>query len=183
LNAQNGPEGPSGAESAGAFERVLVGFGHVRAQTWKGVRAHALTVVTVAALVGASLLVLAKFVEVVRFVQLGGDLIPGAEASRKGSAALLVIGIAAGLSALAARWTEQSMPALACAAFGAIALGIVLIVDLADVTSSGITSGTLIGQADPGPGFWIELAGAIVTLVAGLLLARLLALERRRGQA
>src|SRR5204862_6435206 len=118
--------------------------------------------------------------EVVHFVELGGDLIPGAEATRDGSSAMLVIGIAAGLAALAARWTEQSLPALACAAMGALALGIVLIGDLPDVTSSGITSGTRIGQADPGPGFWVELAGAIVTLVAGLLLARLLALERAR---
>jgi hypothetical protein len=181
LNAQNRPEGPSGAESAGAVERALVGFGRVREGTWKVVRTHALTVVTVAALLGASLLVLAKFLEVVRFIQLGGDLIPGAEASRKGSAALLVIGLAAGLAALAARWTEQSLPALASAALGAIALGMALIGDLPDVTSSGITSGTLIGSADPGPGFWVELAGATVTLVAGLALARLLALENRKS--
>jgi hypothetical protein len=181
LNAQNRPEGPSGAESAGVVERALMGFGRVREGTWKVVRAHALTVVTVAALLGASLLVLAKFLEVVRFIQLGGDLIPGAEASRKGSAALLVIGVAAGLAALAARWTEQSLPALASAALGAIALGMVLIGDLPDVTSSGITRGTLIGSADPGPGFWVELAGATVIVVAGLALARLLALENRES--
>ena len=72
------------------------------------------------------------------------------------------------------------MPAIATAALGAIALGIVLIADLPDVTSSGITSGKLIGQADPGPGFWVELAGALVTLAAGLLLARLLAVHRVR---
>ena len=123
---------------------------------------------------------LSKYLEVVHFVELGGDLIPGAEATRDGSSAMLVIGIAAGLAALVARWTEQSLPALACAAMGALALGIVLIGDLPDVTSSGITSGTRIGQADPGPGFWVELAGAVVTLLAGLLLARLLALERAR---
>ncbi len=155
-----------------------MGFGRLRERAWSLLRSNALTIVTVAALLGAALLVLAKFLEVVRFVDLAGQLIPGAEATRKGSSALLVIGIAAGLAALAARWTEQSMPAIAAAALGAIALGIVLIADLPDVTSSGITSGKLIGQADPGPGFWIELAGALVTLAAGLLLARLLALSQ-----
>jgi hypothetical protein len=161
-------------------ERILAGFGQLRGRAWNWLRANALTVVTVAALIGASLLVLAKFLEVVRFVDLAGQLIPGAEATRKGSSALVVIGIAAGLAALAARWTEQSLPAVAAAALGAIALGIVLIADLPDVTSSGITSGKLIGEADPGPGFWVELAGALVTLAAGLTLARLLAPDRRR---
>jgi len=180
LNAENRPERPSDAGFGAATERFLGGFGRLRDGAWKLLRRHSLTFVTVAALAGATLLVLSKYLEVVRFVELGGDLIPGAEATRDGSTAMLVIGIGAGVAVLIARWTEQSLPALACAALGAIALGIVLIGDLPDVTSSGITSGTRIGQADPGPGFWVELAGAIVTLVAGLLLARLLALERAR---
>jgi hypothetical protein len=161
-------------------DRVLAGFGQLGRRAWKSLRANALTAVTVAALVGASLLVLSRFLDVVRFVDLGGQLIPGAEATRKGSSAMVVIGLAAGLAALAARWTEQSLPAVAAAALGAIALGIVLIGDLPDVTSSGITSGKLIGEADPGPGFWVELTGALVTLAAGLTLARLLAPDRRR---
>jgi hypothetical protein len=165
------------------LERVLSGFATGRRAVWKQLRAHGLTLATVAALVGAALLVLSRFLDVVRFVDLAGQLIPGAEASRKGSAAFVVIGIAAGAAALFARWAEHSLPALACAALGAIALAIVLIGDLPDVTSSGVTSGKLIGEANPGPGFWIELAGALLTLAAGLVLARLLALDQARSRS
>jgi hypothetical protein len=182
LNAQNGPESPRGAGFAVAVERLLAGFGRTRGAVWRRLTAHALTLATVAALVGAALLVLSDFLDVVRFVDISGRLIPGAEATREGTAAMLVIGVAAGLAALFARWSEHSLPAIACAALGAIALVIVLIADLPDVTSEGLTSGRQIGEADPGPGFWVELAGAVTTLVAGLVLARLLALARRGYQ-
>ena len=128
---------------------------------------------------GAALLVLSSFLDVVRFVDLHGELIPGAEATRKGTAAMAVVGLAAGAAALFARWAEHSLPAFASAVLGAIALAIVLIGDLPDATSSGLTEGKLIGEANPGPGFWVELAGALVTIVAGLILARLLALDRK----
>ena len=131
---------------------------------------------------GAALLVLSKFLDVVRFVDLGGEPIPGAESIRKGTSAMVVIGIAAAIAALGARWAEHPLPALACAALGAIALAMVLIGDLPDVTSSGITRGKLIGEANPGPGFWIELAGALITTAAGLALARLLALDQARSR-
>jgi hypothetical protein len=163
------------------LERFLSGFGRGRRTAWRQLRGRALTLVTVAALLGAALLVLSKFLEVVQFVDLDGTLIPGADATRKGSSAMVVIGLAAGFAALFARWAEHSLPALASAALGAIALSIVLIGDLPDVTSSGLTAGKLIAEADPGPGFWVELAGAVVTTAAGLLLARLLALERWRA--
>jgi hypothetical protein len=180
LSAQNGPEGPRGSALETGVERVLAGFGSGRRAAWRGVRGQGLTIATVAALIGAALLVLSTFLDVVRFVDLNGDLIPGAAATRQATSAMAVIGIAAGAAALFARWGEHSLPAVACAALGAIALAIVLIADLPDVTSSGITSGKLIGEANPGPGFWVELAGAVITLGAGLLLARLLALERSR---
>ena len=117
-----------------------------------------------------------------RFVDLGGGPIPGAESIRKGTSAMVVIGIAAGVAALVARWAEHPLPALACAALGAIALAMVLIGDLPDVTSSGITRGKLIGEANPGPGFWVELAGAVTTIAAGLVLARLLAIARTQDR-
>ena len=181
MSTQNGPEGrQAGAVEAG-LERILSGFGAGRRGAWKGLREHALAIAIVAALIGAALLVLSSFLEVVRFVDLRGHLIPGAEATRKGTSAMVVIGVAAGVAALFARWAEHSLPALACAALGLIALAIVLIGDLPDVTSSGITSGKLIGEAKPGPGFWFELAGAVTTIAAGLLLARLLALQRRES--
>jgi hypothetical protein len=179
LSAENGPGRPRGEAIEAGLERILVGFGRGRRAVWRQLRERALTIVTVAALLGAALLVLSRFLDVVRFVDLSGALIPGAEATREGSSAMVVIGIAAGLAALFARWAEHSLPALAAAALGAIALAIVLIGDVPDVTSSGITSGKLIGEANPGPGFWVELAGALVTLAAGLVLGRLLAIERR----
>jgi hypothetical protein len=183
LSTQNRPERPRGRVPEAFLERILAGFAGGRRAAWRRLRAHGLTIVTVAALIGAALLVLSRFLDVVRFVDLGGGLIPGAEATRKGTSAMVVIGIAAGAAALFARWAEHSLPALACAAFGAIALAIVLIGDLPDVTSSGITRGKLIGEADPGPGFWIELAGALITTAAGLLLARLLVLERAEARS
>jgi hypothetical protein len=183
LSAENGPERPRGQALGAGLERVLSGFATGRQAVWKQLRVHALTIATVAVLVGAALLVLSRFLDVVRFVDLSGELIPGAEATHRGTAAMVVIGVAAGAAALFARWAEHSLPALAAAALGAIALAIVLIGDLPDVTSSGITSGKLIGEADPGPGFWVELAGALLTMVAGLLLARLLALARASGSS
>ena len=183
MSAQDGqeraPKRPRGAALEAGLDQVLTGFATGRRAVWRQLGAHALTITTVAAIVGAALLVLSKFLDVVRFVDLGGQLIPGAEATRQGTAAMIVIGLAAGAAALFARWAEHPLPALACAGLGAIALAIVLIGDLPDVTSSGITRDKLIGAADPGPGFWVELAGAVLTLGAGLVLARLLALGRR----
>jgi hypothetical protein len=183
LNAQNGQESPRGAGFEVFLERVLAGFGRARRAVWRQFTANALTFATVAALVGAALLVLSDFLEVVRFVDIGGRLIPGAEATREGTAAMLVIGLAAGLAALFARWAEHPLPAIACAALGAIALAIALIVDLPDVTSEGLTSGRQIGEAEAGPGFWVELAGAATTVIAGLVLARLLAVARARSRS
>jgi hypothetical protein len=185
LSTQNGPQRPRRAGFEARFERILEGSGRVRRAAWQLVGRHALTLVTVAGLVGASLLVLSDFLDLYRIVDLRGQLVAGAKATRTGgdqhSDALLVIGIAAGAAALVARWTEQSLPALAVAALGAIALGIVLIGDLPDVTSAGLTLGPLEqGDADPAAGFWVELVGASVTVIAGLVLARLLALERAR---
>jgi hypothetical protein len=144
----------------------------------RALHAHAVGLVTVLAIVGATLLVLSKFLDVVRFVDIAGQLLPGADATREGSWAILLIGVMAGLAALLARWADHSLPALACAALGAAALAMVLIGDLPDVTSSGINSAKLIGEADPGAGFWIELAGAVLTTAAGLALARLLTVRR-----
>jgi hypothetical protein len=180
LSAENRPERPRDERLEPVLERILSGFREGRRAAGRQLRGSALTIVTVTALAGAALLVLSNFLEVVRFVDLSGALIPGAEATRKGTTAMVVIGIAAALAALFARWAEHPLPALATAALGAIALAIVLIADLPDVTSSGITGGKLIAEANPGPGFWVELAGALVTTVAGLTLARLLAIDRAR---
>jgi hypothetical protein len=182
LSAQKGPERPRGQALEAGLERILTGFASARRAVWERLRAHGLTIATVGALVGAALLVLSSYLDVVRFVDLAGELIPGAEATRQGTAAMVVIGLAAGAGALFARWAEHPLPAFASAVLGAIALGIVLIGDQPDVTSSGLTSGKLIGQADPGPGFWVELCGGLLVLGSGLALARLLAIARAQDR-
>lgn len=181
MTAQNGPERRRGQAIEAGVERTLSGFASLRRVLWGHLGAHALTIATIAALIGAALLVLSKFLDVVHFVDQNGALLPGAGATHRGTGAMVLIGVSAGAAALAARWAEHSLPAVACAALGAIALGMVLLGDLPDVTSSGITRGTLIGEANPGAGFWVELAGALVTLVAGLALARLLTVARSAG--
>ena len=65
---------------------------------------------------------------------------------------------------------------------GVIALVIALVVDLPDVTSSGLTTELEIGEAEPAAGFWVELVGAVRALAGGAALLALAALARtRRG--
>jgi hypothetical protein len=160
MNAQNGLERPS----QGVFGTRLLGLA------------------TVAAIIGAALLVVAELVDLYRVVGADGELVAGAKATQTGGGhhhyALLVIGLAALAGTMLARWTEQPLPAMGVAALGLITLAVVLIGDLPDVTSSGLTKTPEIGDAEPAVGFWLELGGALVTLVAGLGMARLLAVAR-----
>jgi hypothetical protein len=149
-------------------------------------RIPALGLATVAAVFGAALLAAAEFVDLYHVVGASGELVAGAKATQTGGEhhhyALLVIAVAVVFATLFARWTEQPLPAMGVAALGLITLAVVLIGDLPDVTSSGITKTPEIGDAQPAAGFWLELAGALVTLLSGLVLARLLAIERRTRQ-
>jgi hypothetical protein len=186
MNAQNSPEGRSQAGFGGFPARVLGALATAPRRLARLVDEHALTLVTAAAIVGAALLVVAELVDLYHVVSPDGHLVAGAKATVTGgehhSYALVVIALAALAATLAARWAVQPMLALAVAALGAIALLIVLIGDLPDVTSSGLTRGPLEqAEAEPAVGFWLELAGALVTLTAGLALARLLALIKRPG--
>jgi cytochrome bd-type quinol oxidase subunit 2 len=99
--------------------------------------------------------------------------------------ALGVIGVVIAAAAVLARWTRQRLPAWAAVALAVLALGIVLIADLPDVTSSGLTTEIETGEAQPEAGFWVELAGALAALAgaAGLAwgLSRDAAAVRRRG--
>jgi hypothetical protein len=185
MTSEKSPKRASQGEFAALVERLArvvewlsKGTRALPAAVGRGLRRHALGAVTVVAIVGSGLLVLSKFLDVVRFVDMAGQLLPGADTTRQGSWAILLIGVVAGLAALLGRWVDHPLPALACAALGAAALAMVLIGDLPDVTSSGITGAKLIGEADPGAGFWIELAGAVLTTAAGLVMARLLAVRR-----
>jgi hypothetical protein len=195
MNAENSPEKRSRAGSAAILERLaaaaqwlsrVVGE-HLR-RAARAVRERLLGLVTVAAIAAAALLAAAEFVDLYRIVTPAGELVAGANATRIGgdhhSYALLVIALTVLAATIAARWTAQPLLAIAVAALGALALAIVLIGDLPDVTSSGLTRGPLEpAEADPAVGFWLELAGATLTLAAGLALARLLTLARAGGPA
>ena len=186
MNAQNSPKQPSKARFGGFLERAFASFGSATRGGPGLLREHAITIVTVAAIVGAALLVVAEFVDLYHVVSPDGQLVAGTKATQTGgehhSYALLVIGLAALGATLAARWAAQPLLAAAVGALGLIALLIVLIGDLPDVTSSGLTNGPLEeAEANPAIGFWLELAGALVVLVSGLALARLLALTARRS--
>jgi hypothetical protein len=92
--------------------------------------------------------------------------------------ALAVLGVIVLLMTWGAA-TGGSRPAgIALLALGAAALVIVLAVDLPDIHKTGIV-GTRFedAEANPGAGFWLELVGAALTVMAGLL--RLLRPARR----
>jgi uncharacterized membrane protein len=97
--------------------------------------------------------------------------------------ALGVIGGVIAAAALLAGWTRQRQPAWAAAALAVIALGIVLIGDIPDVTSSGLTSEIETAEAEAQAGFWVELVGAILALTGAGILAWQLSRDaaRRRG--
>jgi peptidoglycan/LPS O-acetylase OafA/YrhL len=129
-----------------------------------------------AAVIGGLLLVYAETLDLFRIVTPGGVTSNAAGSIRTGadqhSWALGVIGVMIALSALLARWTRQRLPAWAAVLLAAIALAIVLIADLPDVTSSGLTTEIERGEAEPQSGFWVELAGALIALVGAAALAQ-----------
>jgi amino acid transporter len=186
MNAQNSPKQPSKARFGGFLERAFGSFGGATRGGAGLLREHAVTIVTVTAIVGAALLMVAELLDLYHVVSPDGQLVAGTKATQTGgehhSYALLVIGLAALAATLGARWAAQPMLAAAVGALGLIALLIVLIGDLPDVTSSGLTNGPLEeAEANPAIGFWLELVGALVVLVSGLALARLLTLTARRS--
>jgi hypothetical protein len=184
MSTENRPERRSEAGSGAAAERVPALAAAVVGKAPRALREGPLGLVTVVAIVAAALLTAAEFVDLYRVVTPSGALVAGAKATQTGgdhhSYSLVVIAIAVVGATLAARWAAQPMLALAVAALGALALGIVLIGDLPDVTSSGLTTGPVEpAEADPAVGFWLELAGAALTFFTGLVLARLLTLAGR----
>jgi hypothetical protein len=131
-------------------------------------RRHSLTAFAALAAIGGLLLVYAETLDLYRIATPGGTTSNAAGAIQSGadqhSWALGVIGAVIALGALLARWTRQRLPAWAVAALAVIALGIVLIGDLPDVTSSGLTTEIETGEAEPQAGFWVELVGALLAL-------------------
>jgi hypothetical protein len=81
--------------------------------------------------------------------------------------------------------TGRSRPAaLAVTALGAVALAIVLVIDLPALNEAGLIGRTYdLAKAHPGPGFWVELAGALGLLVGGALVVRSQVVQSRERDA
>ena len=161
---------PRGALRAleGALEGVFLSFLGL-------LRRRAPDIALVVAAVGGLLLLYAETLDLYRVVTPGGATSNAAGSIQSGadqhSWALGVIGVVIAAAATLARWTGQRLPAWAAVALAVIALGIVLIADLPDVTSSGLTTELEQGDADPQSGFWVELAGALMALGGSAALA------------
>lgn len=136
------------------------------------------------AVVGGLLLLYAETLDLYRVVTPGGATSNAAGSIQSGadqhSWGLGVIGIVIAAASLLAAWTRQRLPAWAALALAAIALGVVLIGDIPDVTSEGLTTEIESGEAQAEAGFWVELAGCLAALTGTSLLAWLLSREARR---
>jgi hypothetical protein len=150
------------------------------------VRRRGLDIATAVAVAGGALMLYAETLDLFRIVTPSGATAnaPGSirGAGDQHSWALGVVGVVLGVAAVLARWTRQRLPAWAAVVLAAIALAIVLIADVPDVTSSGVTTEIESGEANPEAGFWTALVGALLALGgAGALAVGLsrLAGERR----
>jgi hypothetical protein len=139
------------------------------------VRRHLLDIAVVMAVIGGLLLLYAETFDLYKIVTPGGVTSNARgsiqSASDQHSWALGVIGVVIAGSALLARWTRQRLPAWAAVVLAVAAVAIVLIGDLPDVTSSGLTTELESGDAQPQTGFWIELVGAVLALAGTVGLA------------
>jgi hypothetical protein len=131
------------------------------------------------AVVGAALLAATPFLAVIEIAVGGTSRLAEADTRVEGwerhGPALLVLGAFAALLAVgAARGARPAMAALG--ACGLAALGLVVVVDLPDLDETGLI-GVLYAEAEAGPGagWYTEIAGAalLVLAAAGLLLAEL----------
>ena len=171
------PGRPSGPQSSALSARLgsLVRRGREGASRF-GSGKELVALLTVTALLGGGLLICAEFLDLFEIET--RDLVVKQQAGGSHHAyAMLVVGAATIGATLLARSTEQWPPALGIALLGGFALLFALIVDLPDATRSDLIRGAQIGDAHPALGFWTEITGAVVALLSGLGLVRLL---RRR---
>jgi hypothetical protein len=139
-----------------------------------------LELATIAALLGGGLLILSEFLDLFS-IEVGQIEVKQQAGGTNHAYAMLIIGAVTIGATLLARSTEQWPPAAAVAALGAFALGLALIGDLPDATRSDLVRGGRIADAHPSIGFWVELIGAVLTLVSGLVLVRLLRRKSERS--
>ena len=112
---------------------------------------------TLIALAGGTLLVIADFLDLFR-IESRGLVVEEKAGGESHAYAMLVIGVAVIGATLVARATEQWPPAAGVALLGVVALIVALAGDLPDATREDLLRGARFGQADPAVGFWVELA-------------------------
>ncbi len=181
---ENQPRSPQeGAAAGGPGGRITDAAVRVFRRGGGLVGRHLIGLAVGVAVIGGLLLVYAETLDLFKIVTPGGVTSNAAGAIRTGadqhSWALGVIGIMIVLSALLAGWTRQRLPAWAAVLLAVISLAIVLIADLPDVTSSGVTTEIEAGDAEPQAGFWVELAGALIALAGSMALAQRLSRKAR----
>jgi hypothetical protein len=119
-----------------------------------------------AALVGGLLLVSSDFSTLFE-VRVGGVVRDRVTGGDQHAYALTLIGAAALPLALAATFGGSRPAAFALGGLGLVAVAIVLAVDLPDVSRTGYASGFRSAHTTAARGFYLELAGAALIVLAG----------------
>ena len=173
--SQSRPEGADAPPRGGALRSVEAALEGAFLGFVRLARRHAPDIAVALAVVGGLLLLYAETLDLYRVVTPSGATSSAAGSIQSGadqhSWALGVIGVVIAAAAALARWTGQRLPAWAAVALAVLALAIVLIADVPDVTSSGVTTEIERGDAEPQAGFWTELVGAILALGGSAALA------------
>jgi hypothetical protein len=183
MTSPGGAERPPGARSTDLGTR-LAGLLRGAREGVFGLRSseRRFEVLTIVALLGGGLLILAEFLTL--FEIEARDLVVKQQAGGSHHAyAMLVVGTAMIGATLLTRSTGQWPPALGIVMLGVFALAFALIGDLPDATRSDLVRGARIADAHPAVGFWMEVAGAVVAIVNGLALLRVLRRESNRRRA
>jgi hypothetical protein len=148
-------------------------------------RRHGIGLATAVAVLGGLLLLYAETLDLYRILTPSGSVSNATGSVRTGSDqhswAFAVMGVAGTAAVVLARVTRERLPALAAAMLCVIALVVALAVDLPDVTAAGVTTDLEVGDAEPGDGFWVEVAGALVMTAGAAALASLLTPKREPG--
>ncbi len=93
--------------------------------------------------------------------------------------ALAILGVIALVMAYGAAIGASRPAGIALLVLGLAALGITLLVDRPDIHKTGIVGSQFSGaEANPGAGYWLELAGGALVVLAGVL--RLVGIRARR---
>lgn len=188
--ASNGPEtaseSGSGAAGRGPRGRGVTRFvAAVATRVLEFLRRHGIGLATAVAVLGGLLLLYAETLDLYRILTPSGSVSNATGSVRTGSDqhswAFAVMGVAGTAAVVLARVTRERLPALAAAMLGVIALVVALAVDLPDVTAAGVTTDLEVGDAEPGDGFWVEVAGALVMTAGAAALASLLTPKREPG--